>query len=65
MQFAKDEIRDRIIDAARAEFLEKGFERVSIRTITARARTAKSNLYNYFKDKGLRADWLSRKRLVL
>jgi AcrR family transcriptional regulator len=51
MQYAKDEIRGRIIDAARAEFLEKGFERASVRTITARARTSKSNLYNYFQDK--------------
>jgi AcrR family transcriptional regulator len=51
MQYAKDEIRGRIIDAARAEFLKKGFERASIRTITARAKTSKSNLYNYFQDK--------------
>lgn len=51
MQYAKDEIRQRIIDAAREEFLDKGFEKASIRTITAKAKTAKSNLYNYFKDK--------------
>ncbi len=51
VQFAKDEIRQRIVDTARAEFLEKGFEKASIRTITAKAKTAKSNLYNYFTDK--------------
>lgn len=51
VQFAKDEIRQRIIDTAREEFLQKGFEKASIRTITAGAKTAKSNLYNYFKDK--------------
>jgi AcrR family transcriptional regulator len=51
MQYAKDEIRQRIIDVAREEFLEKGFEKASIRTITAKAKTSKSNLYNYFKDK--------------
>ncbi len=51
MQYAKDEIRQRIIDAAREEFLDRGFEKASIRTITSRAKTAKSNLYNYFKDK--------------
>lgn len=50
-QFAKDEVRQRIIDIAREEFLQKGFEKASIRTITTRAKTAKSNLYNYFKDK--------------
>lgn len=51
MQYAKDEIKQRIIDIAREEFLDKGFEKASIRTITAKAKTAKSNLYNYFKDK--------------
>jgi len=50
-QFAKDEIRQRIIGAAREEFLQNGFEKASIRTITTKAKTAKSNLYNYFKDK--------------
>ena len=51
MQYAKDEIRQRIVDAAREEFLDKGFEKASIRTITSKAKTAKSNLYNYFRDK--------------
>ena len=51
VQYAKAEIRQRIIDVAREEFLQNGFEKASIRTITARAKTAKSNLYNYFKDK--------------
>lgn len=51
MQYAKDEIRQRIIDIAREEFFDKGFEKASIRTITSRAETSKSNLYNYFKDK--------------
>ena len=51
MQFAKDEIRKSILKAAREEFLEKGFRDASIRSITARAKTSKSNLYNYFADK--------------
>lgn len=51
MQYAKDEIKHRIIDVAREEFLVKGFEKASIRTITSKAQTSKSNLYNYFKDK--------------
>ncbi len=51
MQYAKDEMRQRIIDVARDEFLEKGFEKASIRTITTKAKTSKSNLYNYFRDK--------------
>lgn len=51
MQYAKDEIRQRIIEVAKQEFLENGFEKASIRTITAKAKTSKSNIYNYFKDK--------------
>jgi AcrR family transcriptional regulator len=51
MRLANEEIRQRIIDAARGEFLDNGFEKASIRTITARAKTSKSNLYNYFHDK--------------
>lgn len=51
MQFQKKDIRESILSAAREEFLDKGFEKASIRTITAKAKTAKSNLYNYFKDK--------------
>jgi AcrR family transcriptional regulator len=51
LQFIKDEIRQRIIDAAREEFLKKGFEKASVRTICFQAKTSKSNLYNYFKNK--------------
>lgn len=51
MQYAKDSIRTRVLDTAKAEFLENGFERASIRTITAKAQTSKSNLYNYYPDK--------------
>jgi AcrR family transcriptional regulator len=50
-QYAKDEIRQRIVEAARREFLRVGYEKASIRTIAEKARTAKSNLYNYFTDK--------------
>lgn len=51
MQYAKDTIRQKILEIARGEFLEKGFERASIRSITAKAQTSKSNLYNYYPDK--------------
>ncbi len=51
MQYAKNEIKQRIMDVAREEFLEKGFEKASIRAITAKAGTSKSNIYNYFHDK--------------
>lgn len=50
-QYAKEDIRNQILAAAREEFIKQGFEKASIRTITAAAGTAKSNLYNYFADK--------------
>lgn len=51
MQFAKEDIKNRILSAAREEFLCNGFEKASIRHITSAAQTSKSNLYNYFNDK--------------
>lgn len=51
MQFQKQDIREKILTAARAEFLNVGFEKASIRNITAMAQTSKSNVYNYFPDK--------------
>jgi AcrR family transcriptional regulator len=50
-QFAKEEVRQAILAAAREEFSRQGFEKASIRTIAANAKTAKSNLYNYYADK--------------
>jgi AcrR family transcriptional regulator len=51
MQRIKEELRRRILAAAKREFLEKGFESASLRAIAAAAGTAKSNLHNYFEDK--------------
>ena len=51
MQFQKKDIRESILSAAREEFLKNGFEKASIRNITATAKTSKSNVYNYFQDK--------------
>ena len=51
MQFPKEEIKKNILAAAKDEFLKNGFENASIRTITAAAKTSKSNVYNYFPDK--------------
>jgi AcrR family transcriptional regulator len=51
MQQPKEEIRQKILVAAKKEFLEKGFEKASIRTISTKAEISKSNLYNYFKNK--------------
>jgi AcrR family transcriptional regulator len=51
MQMPKEEIRKSILAAAKQEFLKKGFEKASVRTITSNAKTSKSNVYNYFKNK--------------
>ncbi|MDY0096511.1 MAG: TetR/AcrR family transcriptional regulator [Candidatus Vecturithrix sp.] len=51
MQFKKTEIEDALVRAAREEFLAKGFNDASIRTITQNAGVARSNLYNYFANK--------------
>jgi len=51
MQTFKEEIKNNILKAAKNEFLKNGFEKASVRTIAANAKTSKSNVYNYFADK--------------
>ena len=41
----------RIIQAATEEFLEKGFQNASTRSIAARAGITSGGLYRHFKDK--------------
>jgi AcrR family transcriptional regulator len=50
-QILKPEIRDRIIDSARTEFLDKGYEDSSMRRIRQTSRMTVGNLYRYFKNK--------------
>ncbi len=51
MQVLKDEVRNSIIEAAKDEFYEKGFEKAAIRTIAKKAGTTIGNFYNYFESK--------------
>jgi AcrR family transcriptional regulator len=51
MQVKKNEIKEQIINAAKREFLELGFEKASLRQIAARAGVTKGNIYTYFKNK--------------
>lgn len=51
MQFKKADVEDAILQAARVEFLARGYRDASIRTITTSAGVARSNLYNYFATK--------------
>ena len=51
MQRKKDEMREGLLQAAREEFLKKGFNAASIRTIVKSATTTIGNFYNYFSSK--------------
>ncbi len=51
MQVKKDEVKKKIMNAAKAEFLKHGFEKASLRNIAAAADTTNANIYNYFKNK--------------
>jgi len=51
MQTQKEQIRNVILDVARAEFSEKGFKNASMRNIANKAEVGLSNIYNYFKNK--------------
>lgn len=51
MQIQKENIKRQILDTARKEFLEKNFQKASMRTIAELAGVSTSNVYNYFKNK--------------
>jgi len=47
----KTESHKRVIEAMKSEFIEKGFEGASIRSIGAKAGMTSAGLYRHFKDK--------------
>lgn len=51
MQIQKEEIRERILHAARDEFYEKGYEGSNIRAIATIADITPGNIYRYFRNK--------------
>ncbi len=51
MQTLKDEVRQRILDEAREEFLEHGYQKSSLRRIAEAASLSAGNVYTYFKSK--------------
>lgn len=51
MQTQKKDIRKKILEVARTEFLDKGFKNASMRTIAKKSNVGLSNIYNYFKNK--------------
>ena len=51
MQIKKDKIKSKLLQSAKGEFLKKGFEKASIRSIVKNADTTIGNFYNYFGGK--------------
>ncbi len=51
MQVPKEEIRRDILIAAEHEFLIRGYQNASLRTVAKKAKTTLGNLYNYFPNK--------------
>ena len=51
MQVQKEEVRERILIAARSEFKKRGYKRTLMRSIAARARVTPGNIYSYFPGK--------------
>ena len=51
MQTKKEAIQQAIFQSAENEFLEKGFEKASLRQIVKKAGTTLGNFYNYYESK--------------
>lgn len=50
-QTLKEDVRQSIIEAAKQEFLEKGYKGANMRSIAAKANMTVGNLYRYYKNK--------------
>ncbi len=51
MQIKKDDVKERIMEAAGKEFLRYGFQKASLRDIASNAGVTKGNIYTYFRNK--------------
>jgi len=51
MQYQKEDIKKRILDAALFEFEKEGYYKASVLRIATRSKVAIGNLYRYFKGK--------------
>lgn len=51
MQYLKDDVRNRIVEEALKEFMEKGYVGASIRSIAKKSNTSVGNIYKYFNSK--------------
>lgn len=50
-QYKKEDVRNNIIESAKAEFLEKGYQSASISSIAKNSNVGVGNVYRYFKNK--------------
>ena len=51
-QTLKDDVKARIIESAKEEFLENSYEKTSMRAIASKSNITVGNLYRYFKQGG-------------
>lgn len=51
MQIKKEEMREKILQAATEEFFKKGYENASMRVIAQKSYTTVGNIYHYFVNK--------------
>lgn len=51
MQYLKDDVKNRILESALAEFKAKGFSGASMRQIAKNANIAIGNIYHYYENK--------------
>ena len=51
MQVLKEEIREKIIQVAKAKFLESGFQKTSMKSIAVGAGISAPTIYCYFRNK--------------
>ncbi|MBO7155820.1 MAG: TetR/AcrR family transcriptional regulator [Clostridia bacterium] len=67
MQYQKEDVRKRIVEAAKTEFLRVGFARTSMLAVSNRAKVPIGNLYRYFSSKAALFDAIvgtAKERLI-
>ena len=50
-QVLKEDVRNRIIESAKKEFMQKGYEKTNMRSIAHNCSMTVGNVYRYFKNK--------------
>lgn len=51
MQVKKSDIKEKILEISKAEFMEHGYKDASMRTIAKKTGVSLGNIYNYYKNK--------------